>query len=342
MLDVFIDSLIDTALLIPLLLAVHLLIELFEVRKLNKLKSGKVLKGGLAPLIGTGVGMLPQCGFSVVASELFAGKYIRIGTLIAVFIATSDEAIPILFGSAFTDPSAWLKLAELIGIKLVMALAAGYFLNLLFRKRELNADHKEIEHASEHGCCGHSLDGEHKDKHEESLAETKAAITYDAHAEHDHEHSHGEGDAVVAVREKSKARRVFDIYFKHPLIHTAIITLFVFLITFALGSIIFAVGGEEVFAGFMNQNVWLQPLASVLIGLIPNCAASVMITEMFVGGSLTLGAAVAGLAVNAGLGIAVLFKENKNLKHNFAILGGLVAYSVAVGYVITLIETLIA
>ncbi len=323
MLNVFLDSLIETALLIPWLLGVHLLIGLFEVKKLNKLKSGKLLKGGLAPIIGTGVGLLPQCGFSVVASELYAGKYIYVGTLFAVFIATSDEAIPIMFGAGFTDPAVWLKLLELIGIKVLMALAAGYLLNLLFGKRKLNDDKQELAHVSEHGCCGHTLDGETADGQENGHAHDR-----DEH-EHGHEHS-GRG----------KAKRIFDVYFKHPLIHTAIITLFAFVITFALGTLIHFVG-EENFNNFMSQNIWLQPLATMLIGIIPNCAASVMITELFVGGSLSLGAAIAGLAVNAGLGIAVLFKENKNLGNNFAILGGLIAFSEAVGYIITLIETLI-
>ncbi len=327
MLNVFLESLKDTALLIPWLLGVHLLIGLFEAKQLDKLKTGKVLKGKCAPLIGTGVGLLPQCGFSVVASELYAGRYIYVGTLVAVFIATSDEAIPILFGSAITDPSVWIGLLEIIGIKIVMALAAGYLLNLIFgRRRELNADKKELEHSFGHGCCGHSLD------HDEDNAEHHHEADRDDH-EHGDDHERGQG------KERSKARRIFDVYFKHPLIHTATMTLFVFIVNFALGSLIFGVG-EANFNAFMSAYVWLQPLAAVLIGLIPNCAASVMISELFIGGSLSLGAAVAGLAVNAGLGIAVLFKENKRLGNNFAILGGLVAFALAVGYLVTMIQAL--
>lgn len=316
MVDVLIDSLIDTAILIPILLAVHLLIELFEVKRMARLRSGKWLKGGLAPLIGTGVGLLPQCGFSVVASELYAGRYIRVGTLVAVFIATSDEALPILFGSAMTDPSVWGKLGALVGIKIVMALAAGYALNLIFRRRELNRDRAEAEHAGEHGCCGHSLNGE------------------------EDEHAHGEdGTHGEETEKRREAARIFRTYFKHPLIHTAVITLFVFVVTFALGTLVYFVG-EENFRAFMMQNVWLQPLVSAAVGLIPNCAASVMITELFVSGSLTLGAAVGGLAVNAGLGIAVLLKENKNIRANLAIIGGLLVYALAAAYGLTFLGTI--
>lgn len=306
MLDVLLDSLKDTALLLPFLLAVHLLIELFEVKKLGRLKSSGVLGGGFAPLLGTGVALLPQCGFSVVASELYSKRYIRVGTLTAVFIATSDEALPILLGYAVTDPAVWGQMGLLIGIKVAMAIAAGYALNFLFRRRPLAAKKREDDLSHAHGCCGHSLETDrHSDKRE-------------------------------GATEKSRARAIFDTYFKHPLIHTLVIGLFVFAVNFLLGTIIFLVT-EEAFVAFMAQGRWLQPLIAVVIGLIPNCASSVMITEMFVGGSLTLGAAVTGLAVNAGLGIAVLFKENPHVKENITILAGIMLYAIAAGYLITLI-----
>lgn len=157
MLDVLLDSLKDTALLVPFLLAVHLLIELFEVKKLGSLKKSGLLAGGWAPLIGTGAALLPQCGFSVVASELYSRKYIRAGTLLAVFVATSDEALPILLGSAATDPSVWPKLGMLIGIKTAMALAVGYAVNFALRRRAPVAEYDEEELPHEHGCCGHSI-----------------------------------------------------------------------------------------------------------------------------------------------------------------------------------------
>lgn len=310
MTEVLLDSLKDTALLIPFLLAVHLLIELFEVKKLGRLKSSGVLGGGFAPLLGTGVALLPQCGFSVVAGELYAKRYIRVGTLVAVFVATSDEALPIMLGSAVADPSVWGQMGLLVAVKVAMALIAGYALNFIFCRRPLAKDYSEETMPHDHGCCGHSLEAK--------------------------PHAEGDGHAHGAEKSKSRAREIFDVYFKHPLIHTLVITAFVFAVNFILGTIIFLVT-EEAFIAFMAQGVWLQPLIAVVIGLIPNCAASVMITEMFVGGSLTLGAAVAGLAVNAGLGIAVLFKENPHIKENIGILAGLVLYALAAGYFITLV-----
>ena len=127
---------------------------------------------------------------------------------------------------------------------------------------------------------------------------------------------------------------MFAKYFKHPLIHTLTITLFAFVVNFALGTVIYF-AGEDNFRDFMQSAEYVQPLAAVLVGLIPNCASSVMITELFAGGSLTLGAAVAGLAVNAGLGVAVLVKENKKAGENALIVLGTVVFALAVGYALT-------
>ena len=301
MLEVLLDSLKDTAILIPFLLAVHLLIGLFEARKLNSLKKSRLLGGGFAPLLGVGVALLPQCGFSVVASELYSKKYIKVGTLMAVFVATSDEALPILLGHSVTDASALVKLALLVGIKVVMALLLGYALEL-FSKRKPQAEAVTAETSQEHhahGCCGHHV-GEEDDK-----------------------------------------QNIFSKYFKHPIIHTLVTTGFIFVVNFALGTVIHLTGGEENFALFMSQGTWLQPLFATIIGLIPNCASSVMITEMYASGALTLGATVSGLAVNAGIGVAVLFKQNKNLKANLAILCGLVVYALVFGYGITAIESIL-
>ena len=319
--EVLIDALKDTALLIPVLLVMHLLIEIFEVKSFSKLSGNKVLKGNFAPLIATGVGLLPQCGFSVVASDMYAKKYIRIGTLAAVFIATSDEALPILFGNALTDSTVWIPLLQLMAIKVVMAVLAGYVLNLLFRKREVAAGSAAAESESAYGCCGHAVVGPPAE------CEQNAAHKH-SHGHHGHNHAGG--------KHESRAAHIWHSYIKHPVYHTIIIALFILAVNFILGSVIFFVG-EERLAEFMEAGVWLQPLFAGIIGLIPNCASSVVIAEMFVSGSLTLGAAVSGLAVNCGLGFAVLFKNNKNLKENLLLLAGIFVFAVAAGYLITAI-----
>lgn len=363
MLEVFLDALKDTALLIPFLLAVHLLIGFLEVRKLGRIKRGGVLQSPVAPLVGTGLALLPQCGFSVVASELYAKRFVTVGTLVAVFIATSDEALPILVGEAATQPRLWGWLGLLIGIKVVMALAAGYGTDgvaALVRRAgkpalPLSAKTPETEAHGDRGeeCRGHGAEthGCEAEAHEAEAHEDCGGHNAEAHEDHKTEahgaheagdREHGGADEYVHTHEHGccghsiggKKGGVFAKYFKHPLIHTLTITLFAFIVNFALGTVIF-LAGEDNFRSFMQSAEYVQPLAAVLVGLIPNCASSVMITELFAGGSLTLGAAVAGLAVNAGLGVAVLVKENKKAGENALIVLGMVVFALAVGYALT-------
>lgn len=339
MLEVFLDALKDTALLIPFLFAVHLLIGFLEARKLNRIRRGGLLQSPLAPLVGTGLALLPQCGFSVVASELYARRFITAGTLIAVFIATSDEALPILIGEAATDPSLWGRTALLIGIKAALALAAGYALTLVchFIRKRRGAAAREVSADHDDACGANDAD-----------RDSDAHVHAERH-EHDDGHAHGgDDDGFVHTHEHGCCGHdigehkggVFERYFKHPIIHTLVITLFAFVINFVLGTVIYLVG-EDRFIAFMQSGTYLQPLVSVLVGLIPNCAASVMITQLFAGGSLTLGAAVAGLAVNAGLGIAVLIKENRRAGENALIVAGLIAVALAAGYALTPLEAVL-
>ncbi len=322
MLEVFLDALKDTALLIPFLLAVHLLIGFFEARGKGRIKKNGVLSSPLAPLVGTGLALLPQCGFSVVASELYARRLVSAGTLVAVFIATSDEAIPILIGEAASDPSLWARTGLLIGIKAAMALVAGYALlgmGAASGKRRARAEnqcsvrtHEENRGGADGGCA---------------RAESASREDEDGFV-----HAHGHGCCGHEIGEEKGG--VFERYFKHPLIHTLIITLFAFAVNFVLGTVIYIVTPDR-FTALMRSGLYVQPLVATLVGLIPNCAASVMITELFANGSLSLGAAVSGLAVNAGLGIAVLVKENRRAGENALIVGGLIVYALAVGYVLT-------
>ncbi len=324
MAEVLLDALLDTLKLVPLLLAVHLLISFFEAGSMKRLRVSRLLAGKAAPLLGTGVALLPQCGFSVIAGELYSRRRIRVGTLAAVFIATSDEAVPILLGSAAVQPEKWADLGLILLIKIIMALLAGYTLNFLFRKRELADITEEDGKGSDYGCCGHAVAG----------APRECAENPDGHA---HGHGHGDEEAGHAPPE-SRGRHVWHTYFKHPLLHTLKISLYILAVNVLLGLAIFgidALAGENAFEAFMTGSVWFQPAVAVLVGLIPNCAASVVVTEMFVAGTLSLGAAAAGLSVNAGIGLAVLMKENRNLKENIAIVSGLVAYALAAGYIIT-------
>ncbi len=288
--DVLLDAVLDTLKLMPLLLAVHILIEVFEHKAASKIEMHKVLKSRWAPLVGTGLGVIPQCGFSVVATNLYARRSIRLGTLLAVYIATSDEAVPILL----SNPSAAVKLLPLLGIKILLALLVGYTVNLFETRRELNA---AAPPATEYGCHHH---------------------------------------VVAGAEEGTHKRNFFTEYLLHPVLHTLTISLFIFIVNFFFGTVIHYIG-EDRLMSFMSDIRYLQPVLAAVLGLIPNCASSVAITQLYALGGLGLGGAVAGLSVNAGLGYAVLFKENRPLKENILIVIGLFVVSVAVGELVALL-----
>ncbi len=316
MLEVLVDALIDTLKLIPLLLIANVLIEVLEHAVVGRIRAEKALKGGFAPLIGAGVGLLPQCGFSVVAANMYSSRHIGMGTLLAVFVATSDEAVPILLSS----PSSALRLLPLLAVKLAGALVIGYVVSLVLSRRDKKNIVEVAEGENFHavGCHGHALVGE-------------------TH-EHEGEHSHGDdcdgedGEEDKLARKKADRKKLLDRFLWHPLLHTLTVSLYILAVNILLGVVIYFIT-EQRLAAFMSGVRFLQPLVAAIVGLIPNCASSVAIAELYGVGTLSLGGAVAGLSVNAGLGLAVLFKENKRMKENFVILALLFAFGVALGTV---------
>ena len=314
MLEVLVAALIDTLKLIPLLLIANVLIEVLEHAVVGKIRAEKALKGGFAPLIGAGVGLLPQCGFSVVAANMYSSRHIGMGTLLAVFVATSDEAVPILLSS----PSSALRLLPLLAVKLAGALVIGYVVSLVLSRRDKKNIVEVSEGESFHavGCHGHALVGETR--------------------EHEGEHSHGgdcdgeDGEEDKLARKKADRKKLLDRFLWHPLLHTLTVSLYILAVNILLGVVIYFIT-EQRLAAFMSGVRFLQPLVAAIVGLIPNCASSVAIAELYGVGTLSLGGAVAGLSVNAGLGLAVLFKENKRMKENFVILALLFAFGVALG-----------
>lgn len=290
--DVILDALIDTLKLAPFLFFVYVFIEVIEEHAFSKFQHHRILKGKFAPLFGATIGILPQCGFSVVASDLYAKKHINVGTLLAVFIATSDEALPIMMSSV----NGWSKLWPILVIKIALALFVGYVVDVLmygFRSTKKVVETGQAEDVVLHtGCCGHEIEENH-DNH-------------------------------------------FQKFFLHPLFHTLKILIYILVINLALGTIIHYIG-EQKLIDFMSVTGVFQPVIAGIVGLIPNCASSVLITELYMMGGLSLGSCVAGLSVNAGLGLAYLFKTNKNLKENLLISLGLFTISVVVGILIALI-----
>ena len=280
--EIILDAFLDTVKVFPFLLVIYILIELLEHRT-SFTRNRKILQGNLAPLIGTATGLVPQCGFSVMAANLYDKGLIRTGTLLAVLIATSDEAFIILLSSG----TAAAAIMPLVVIKLLVGVGVGYLVNFIYSAEKLAEGDVEEIHAY---SCGREHDG------------------------------------------KSELK----IYLVGPLLHSLKIALYLLIVNLVFGFVIDAVG-EETIASAMIGGVYFQPFITALIGLIPNCAASVVITQLYAIGGLSLGAAVAGLSAGAGIGYAVLFKENKNVKENVLIVVLAYALCSLVGLAVNLI-----
>ncbi len=278
-LNILQDTAIDTIKLIPFLFITYLIMEYIEHKTSNKLRETIKKSGKFGPLLGAVVGIFPQCGFSVSATNLYAGKVITIGTLIAVYLTTSDEMLPILL----TESVPISTILTILCIKLLIGIIAGFLVDIVFNIIK-------------------------KDKDEEQQIEELC----------EHEHCHcDEGIVPSALK------------------HTINITIFIFIITLILNSIITCIG-EETIAHFISKNVILGPVIAGLIGLIPNCASSVIITELFIEKVISMPILISGVAVNAGVGLLVLFKTNKNIKENMSIVGLLYLIGVLAGIILEL------
>ena len=275
--EIIADALLDSLKVFPFLFLMYVLIEFLE-NSTNITKNKNILRGRLAPLLGAATGIIPQCGFSVMAAKLYDKKIIRMGTVLAVFLATSDEALIILL----SEGTKAFAVMPVIAVKFVVAVAAGYLVNGLYRNENLS-ELSENE-AIRGNACGH-----------------------------DHE-------------EDSKVRR----YLLHPLVHSVQIFAYILVVNLAFG---FAMHFAEVpITNFLEQGLWFQPLIAGLVGLIPNCASSVLVTQSYVLGAISFGGMMAGLCANAGLGFVILFKNIREWKRNLLLVAVLYAVSVGVGY----------
>lgn len=321
-LEILLDSFIDTIKILPIIFLVYLLIEFIEARESEQGSFKKLLTKKSAPLFGALIGIIPQCGFSVVATRLYQKKYILLGTLIAVYFATSDEALPIMFSNAVQNPALWLNFILLIAIKLVYAIAVGFIINLVVKRIE-PLNHKD-EHAHEHT----HKHGEH------------------THEDDEHEHEHDEHEHDIAAKGCchhgiGDKRSTFKKLVLHPLLHSAKICLYIFIVTFAFGFIFNGLIGKEKVEAFLSATLFLQPLFTAVVGLIPNCASSVVIAQLYVDGALSLGGAITGLTLNSGLGVAVLLKDSKNVKKSLIILAVMLVLSLFIGYLVTAVSVLL-
>ena len=280
MLEIIEDTLIDSIKLIPFLFITYLIMEYIEHKTKDKTKEAIKKSGKFGPLIGGVLGIVPQCGFSVSATNLYAARVITLGTLIAVYLSTSDEMLPIFISEAVPVTT----ILKILGVKLLIGVVAGFIIDFVIRL--VNKGKQEEEKIID--LC-------------------------------EKEHCHCERGIV-----------------KSALKHTINIFIFILLFTFILNIIIYLIG-EETIAGFLRNQPVFGPVIAGIIGLIPNCASSVLLTQMYLENVISAATMISGLLVGAGVGLAVLFKTNKGIKQNLKITALLYVIGVVSGILIELI-----
>lgn len=282
------DTFLDVIKLLPFLFLAYLAMEYMEHRMGEKAEELVKKAGRFGPVIGGLLGIVPQCGFSAAASNLYAGRVITVGTLMAVYLSTSDEMLPILI-SEQTAPGTILGI---LLAKAAIGIAVGLLLDFALRRKSMGG------HAS--GMSAH-IQGHH------------------IHEICQHEHCGCEKGV-----------------FRSAVSHTAQIALFILLITFVLNLALF-LAGEEALSGMILNRPVAGPLLAGLVGMIPNCAGSVVITQLYLEGVLGIGSAMAGLLTGSGVGLLVLFRVNHNTKENIKLLALLYGIGALVGMVIEML-----
>lgn len=312
--DVLADSVIDTLKLIPFLFVTYLAMEALEHFASNKVREAVERAGTAGPVVGALLGALPQCGFSAMAATLFSGRVVTAGTLVAVILSTSDEMIPVFV--AHQEPAS--RLLSIIAIKVVLGIVAGLLLDVVLRLLHRAGDgHAHIHELCEREHChceeadeldddeGHDGRGDHNDHHNDHDEQHDHA--------HHHGHSHSHHGAWGIVRSAC--------------VHTAQVTAFIFLISLLFGLIIEGLGVDSIRSMLAYHPVRATFIAA-LVGLIPNCGASVAIAELFLDGTLATGPMLAGLLSSGGVGLLVLWRTNANARQNVYVT--LLVYGVAV------------
>ena len=309
MIEILLDSFFDTVKTLPFLLGAYLLIEWIAHKAGDRFKNGLQKFGKFGSFGGALLGLVPQCGFSVAAANFYADRIITPGTLIAVFVATSDEAIPILLA----NPGSGGLLFPLLGIKFGLAVLVGFLVDFGLQRlwkpvweadSELQHDHVHMVNKSEeheHACGGtHSEEEVHP--HHAGCDHSHCEHCTNQLCEHCCSHTHCHGSI-----------------WKIALKHTIQVSVFIFIITSLLDLGLDALGSDRTAAFLMSGTVF-QPVLAALFGLIPSCASSVFLTQLYLEGTLTFGSVIAGLSTGAGTGILILFQACRSKKECFGIL----------------------
>ena len=267
--EIILDTILDCLKILPFLFIAFLIIEFFEHKLSHKTENAIKEAGKFGPLIGSLLGALPQCGFSVLATNLYITRIISLGTLIAIYLSTSDEMLPILIA----EKAPLSSIMFLVVLKIIIGFICGFIIDLIIKKESPKKHFEICEH--DHCDCQH-------------------------------------GTVKPAIK------------------HTLKTLVFIFIITFILNAAFHYIGEDNIKHIFDKTN-FFTPFIAGLIGLIPNCGSSIILTELYIANILPLSSALAGLLANSGVALLVLFKSNKNTKENIKIVGILYLVSIVTG-----------
>ena len=334
LIDILLDAGKDTLSLVPFLLVTYLALESLE-HVAGDHVNGVIKRAGAAgPVVGSLLGIVPQCGFSAMAATLYAGRVVTLGTLVAVFLSTSDEMLPLLLAEQVPVQA----MAMLLASKALIALVTGFIVDAAIRGLRRNArahaairrtvlgtaanpahvncahdDHTGGDIIDEVAEAGVSADHIHElcerdhcgcDEDEGEHGHAHGHDHVDEHGHHhDHGHSHShEGAPVLSI-------------IRSAISHAVQVSVFIFLVTLILVAVL-ETFGESAIEQFLRGNETLAVLGSALVGLIPNCSASVVITQLYLEGALQLAPMLAGTLISAGVGYLVLFRTNRSAREN--------------------------
>ena len=348
LIDILLDAGKDTLSLVPFLLVTYLALETLEHVAGDRVNGAIKRAGAAGPVVGSLLGMVPQCGFSAMAATLYAGRVVTLGTLVAVFLSTSDEMLPLLLAEQVPVQT----MAMLLASKALIALVTGFIVDAAIRGLRRNARaHAAIRRTvlgtaanPAHVSCAHDdhTGGDIIDEvaeagvsadHIHELCERDHCGCDEDEDEHGHDHSHDHGHADEHERHHDHSHS----YEGAPIVsiirsaisHTVQVSVFIFLVTLILVAVL-ETFGESAIEQFLRGNETLAVLGSALVGLIPNCSASVVITQLYLEGALQLAPMLAGTLISAGVGYLVLFRTNRSARENVLFL--IMMYVIGAGW----------
>lgn len=348
LIDILLDAGKDTLSLVPFLLVTYLALETLEHVAGDRVNGAIKRAGAAGPVVGSLLGMVPQCGFSAMAATLYAGRVVTLGTLVAVFLSTSDEMLPLLLAEQVPAQT----MAMLLASKALIALVTGFIVDAAIRGLRRNARaHAAIRRTvlgtaanPAHVNCAHDdhTGGDIIDEvaeagvgadHIHELCERDHCGCDDDEDEHerDHGHSHDHGHTGEHEHNRDHSHEGAPVLsiIRSAISHTVQVSVFIFLVTLVLVAVL-ETFGETAIEQFLRGNETLAVLGSALVGLIPNCSASVVITQLYLEGALQLAPMLAGTLISAGVGYLVLFRTNRSARENVVFL--IMMYVIGAGW----------